>query len=666
MGLSYLGFGMALARSVARDMRGRNAGAESWRIRRWSSPCRVPRHILLGILTFGTIGALDMLGLGVSASTYYFSDCATGGSGTQPDPYCLDPAGDGVKDSFRYLADGVAPELAAGDTVFLCAGACDGIGTATYGIQGIAGNLTALGCSSNPGRSAFFPRVAGTQSNPITIAGYPGETVVLSGDTNNNGVRDTGTDLDHVISTCSTSSTQSGYGARPWYVIKDVTMEKTIGAVLQLAQAPNDWVVDHLEIRRAGSQGMWDGLDLALDASCDNNNGNGYALLLKWVTTRFTFSNNKIHHLCGFGTRITDNLDAQQINIVGNEIYNCLSATNDYANTNIVYRGNYIHDCYHGIAVENMMHNITIEDNRVSCEGIYKTRSSGSCGIGILATRGDTPGPPNHVGDTSNLTIRRNKVWAVHKSSEGVAGWFQAGILWEAGCVASDPCSGPGGGPGTYLVENNFVWNVETSAWCCGDAEQSAIIINSTNPVTVQNNTVYGSGRWLLSLNNGTGGYSQGGGYSSTPVVNHIVRNNLLIETLGSEGVVMRLTGAVAGSTIRNNNILDSTPAKVVARYDCYHGCASVESWSCAALNGGALGTNNKCTSTTFTSVSGPVPEWNLHLIGSDSVNKDAGTPGPIDDIDLQKRWAPVDIGADEQSTDTTAPAPPQNVSVQQ
>jgi len=115
---------------------------------------------------------------GASAANYYFSDCAFGGAGTSGDPYCLDPDFDSVEESFGILFDGVGTDIAAGDNVYLCAGACDGSGTATWQVlaNGQGSVLLDLTASHN-----------GDSENPITFQSYAGEFITLDGDTDENG-----------------------------------------------------------------------------------------------------------------------------------------------------------------------------------------------------------------------------------------------------------------------------------------------------------------------------------------------------------------------------------------------------------------------------------------------------------------------------------------------
>lgn len=90
--------------------------------------------------------------------------------GTLNDPFCLAPTslqGD-TRFSVALLSDGVDSgpynsEFVAGDTAYLCAGACDGTGSATYYLQ------------PSSGTTWLYPRVAGTAGNPVSIKIYPGE-----------------------------------------------------------------------------------------------------------------------------------------------------------------------------------------------------------------------------------------------------------------------------------------------------------------------------------------------------------------------------------------------------------------------------------------------------------------------------------------------------------
>src|SRR3972149_4614872 len=128
------------------------------------------------------------------ATDYYFSDCAgPGGAGTIGDPWCVIPTGETIKKSVAVLSDGAGTEFVAGDTAYVCAGTCDGTGSATYYVQ------------SSVSTTWLRPRMAGTAGNLISIKIYPGEFVTISGDSNGNNTYQSGTDVDFFMDNTTTN-----------------------------------------------------------------------------------------------------------------------------------------------------------------------------------------------------------------------------------------------------------------------------------------------------------------------------------------------------------------------------------------------------------------------------------------------------------------------------
>ena len=225
-------------------------------VRLWRTPVS-RRTFFAGTITIATGFVFLLSANAASAATYYFSSCATGGVGTITNPYCVDPAGNGQNISFGYLMNGASPELSAGDTVNLCAGACDGSGTATY-------NLSAAGTNNEGDSYAIAPQVSGTASAPITIETYPGETVILSGDTNANSAMDSGD-----VGTLLTNDT-SAAGGMGWYVWKNIIFERSRSYMMNLRAGPDNWNFDNIEVRYTGN--MWNGGDYVTNG-CDANVG---------------------------------------------------------------------------------------------------------------------------------------------------------------------------------------------------------------------------------------------------------------------------------------------------------------------------------------------------------------------------------------------------------
>lgn len=131
--------------------------------------------------------------------------------GQRCNPWCLSPEAQYEvppnRNSFETMMDEGAgtklpTELAAGDTVRLCAGACDGTGSATF-------HLSAHTCDGDSALCVFDPEQSGTSSRAIIVepycAGSSCETVTLSGDTDGSGTYEQGTEPVRLWSNRSTN-----------------------------------------------------------------------------------------------------------------------------------------------------------------------------------------------------------------------------------------------------------------------------------------------------------------------------------------------------------------------------------------------------------------------------------------------------------------------------
>jgi hypothetical protein len=536
------------------------------------------------------------------AASYYFSNCATGGAGTQANPYCLDPTGSGNKTSFRYLMDGASPDVAPGDTIYLCAGACDGAGSGTY-------NLGVAGTANNGWTYVFAPVISGTASAPITIAGYPGETVVLSGDTNANGIPEA-----NEPATMITNVTPTGAN-RQWYIWKNFTVERLQEAVFFINMNPANWTFDNVEVRYFDAQ-MWNG-GTVFDNGC-NDQGGGYVFKVADLAGPLTIKNSRFHHICGFVNRITVNPSSGSILFENNEYYNVSIVDNEFQSRNITWRGNYLHDFYDGISMEDDMQNVVIEDNVIACPGDYKVGSDGRCFTGITVNDGNNTSAT--AGKTKNITIRRNRVYGNIDGQWGstTSGYFLCPVTITA-TNNTEPIN--------IVLENNFIWHA--LSWS-EDPVCSAGIGVKTNrsEVTIQNNTLYDTSNGI---------YLDG----TVPGLAYTVRNNLVVKS--GKGSTNRpevtVTANAAGSIIKNNNLHHGGQGDPVMRIDA-------TSYTCAQIP--TVQTGNKCQATTFVRTSSTVKDWDLHLATTDVANRNAGTTGATDDIDKTTRATPIDIGADE------------------
>ena len=550
------------------------------------------------------VGALVFLGLAATparAASHYFSNCVQGGAGTLANPYCMDPDGSGKKASLAYLMDGAAPDVGPGDTIYLCAGACDGAGTGTY-------NLGVQGTTTNGSTYAIAPVVSGTQASPITIQAFPGETVILSGDTNGNGVADTTEPSDLV-----TNLTAAGAN-KAWYVWKNLIVERVKSIAFYLNANPANWTFDNIEVRYVGPT-MWSGQDLSA-AGCDNQQNN-YVFKVADLAAPLTIRNSRFHHVCGFAHRntVNDSTTASML-IEKNEYYNVSDVSNDFIGRNVTYRGNYVHDCIDGFGVEENMKNVVIEDNIISCPGVYKATPDGRCYVAITVNDGNN----GSGGTTKNITIRRNRIYgAVDGQFGGAAsGWFLCPLQFTATNTTESINS---------VIENNMIWH----GWSPSSSELCAAGIGvktNRSEVIIQNNTVYDSTYGIAAD-------------ATVAGVAYTIRNNLLVRANknGSNRVELWIGPNAANSSITYNNLdPDGQGGSVMTIAGTNYGCSQIASFQ----------SGNKCASTSFVKVSGAVMDWDLHLASTDTSNRNVWTVGPTEDIDRGARSTPADVGVDE------------------
>lgn len=422
-----------------------------------------------------------------SPRCFYFSDCATGGTGTYDHPYCLDPLSTGFTDTYNILFDGVNagqnPEAVAGDTIFFCAGPCDGTGSTV--IRPTPINTTAAqarhadcgphcsvasgshnvgdACSVDPDcgipgtcpprHVLWVPRVCGTDSaHQITLRTFPGEDVTISGDTLGNDVFSGGAD-DIAQPGCDTRIPDPC----PFVTIQNLKFAKVQHQFFRGMPGGNhvgfnDWTFDTVEMSGTCSQGMWDGMGL-YPGGCPVNsaasNGSGYDLNVTGVTTNFLVKNSKFHDGV-FAFRFVDNAAATAITVQDSEGYNLNAFSNDFHSRNITYQRNYVHDtASQGFSEENDTIGVIVQDNSYECKGDYQLISPAppnfdpngngyTCVVGITDNDGDTPGDKAQQYHSKGLTIRRNKVWgdALNPSQHGL---LRGGIWLTASCRSSYP-----------------------------------------------------------------------------------------------------------------------------------------------------------------------------------------------------------------------------------
>lgn len=550
------------------------------------------------------------------ARDWYFSSCATGGTGTLQDPYCLDPASSGKNVSFSYLADGTGSELAAGDTVYLCAGACDGAGSATYGLE-------TTGTGGLCGSWFFEPRVSGTSASPITIRNYPGETVTLRGDKNGNGVMDPG-EVSHMVTNTN---------GRAWYRIVGLKFYRS-GADMFCGRGagfPN-WTFDALNVSESDSRtwGVTAGIGtIGAVNTCGSGSQGAYCFYITGNTGSVTISNSVIHTCCHSAVRFVASPNSTSLTVNNNEFYDATTSVEFWNTSHVTISNNNIHDVHLGIQVEDRTSFAVIEGNTISCLGQYAPDRDGRCLQAIAVDSGDNDDPADtfngKYNQTHDITIRQNRIYATNVASPlAHSGKFNGGITYTASCLDNKGCTAING-----LIENNMIWNQKT-LWSGHALTRGALDISTNKPITVQNNTIYDTS-YPMQIDGSVSG------------VEHVIRNNLISKCAG-ECIAVFPRGN--GNGIAYNNLHNSSG--VVLGFCTSTDCSSYTSSYTMATLASGFGRNNRSLPPGLMNTSGAVGTWDLHLSSLDTANKNTGTSGPAVDIDREARVAPVDIGADE------------------
>jgi hypothetical protein len=687
--------------------------------------------------THGRIGGTLLLFAGLMlaapamslAADYYFSDCGCAANaacqgtfcelnptavgcisnppaaGAKGNPWCLDPDRSGRRRSFDFLMDGPAPEAAAGDTIYLCAGACDGTGSATWYLQPHLNSAT--------GRYVLFdPQIGSTSSVIINIRAHTGENVTISGDADADSHYTAGVDAQRFWDSLVNGSSTN---AKTGYQLTGFTIEKFAERTFNIVYASGGpFIIDGMTVQKGGAGTIGDGYFGALtgdggmaamgctntsaqltliNESVDNyatfifgHNKNGASLTVRNSTIRqncqvMVRSNGNCFGQSGSATATdTENCNpaysAGDITIQNNTIYSVFGLHNGHQGRGWTWVNNVAYDFWDGLSAEENVIDVTLTDNDFSCRGTYKTDANGKCRTAIRISDGDIgeincnddgSGGLPHCG-TRNVTIARNRIWG--NASSPASGFLLGGIYYGAHNASS-----LNGGLASATIENNMIWYSQSSSGCnpfsSSNIHESPLSIASNDSITVRNNTLY---------NNGCPAYLQSGSSASAggtgPVAHRFINNILSFSHYysgGSNTVELFVDPEAAISTITNNNFHnggDSATANLLClsgtgSMSVSGGCVGGTYIPCASLP--TLGTANICQPTPFRSVSGAKKDWDLHLALNDTVNKDRGTPGPLVDIDKQARAGACDIGADEvDSQDTQAPIPPRDVQVSQ
>ncbi len=676
------------------------------------------------------VACLSIVGQRAAQATqYYFSDCgcnaaaacqgafcnvnpaAAGCSPIPPaagsvgNPWCLDPGSTGLKNSFDYVMDGTAPDVSAGDTINLCAGACDGTGSATWYLEPHFNSATGA-------YTVFDPAVGSTSSVIINIKPYPGETVTLSGDANNDNIYTAGTDAQRFWDSRKSGSSTTAYMG---YQLSGFTIEKFAERTINISEASGGpFVLDNMTVQRGGAGSVGNGYFAALTGDggmaamgCTNTNAQRDLInnaLDSYATFIFghnrngaslTVQNSTIRQNCQYVARSNGNCygpggtvtnadieacnpatSAGNITFNNNTIYSVFGLHNGHQGRGWTWTHNTIYDFFGGIGTEENVQDTTITDNNFSCRGTYKTDAPGRCRTAIVINDGDT-GELNCNDDgsgglphcsTNKVLIARNKIWGANYYT--TPGFLLGGISYSAHNSSSQ-----NGGLASAIIENNFIWFTQRSSGCNPfsnvDFTEAPLNIATNDSITVRNNTIYNNG-CPVTLRTGVSA-TEGG----TGPVAHNFTNNIVgfahYYPGGSDVVELFVAASAVGSTIANNDFhygSDSATSNPIctsgtAGVSASGGCTSGTYTSCSGVS--SYRTNNICQPTTYRSVSGAKSLWDLHLAPGDTVNKDKGVPGPLEDIDKQARIGTCDIGADEvDSQDTTAPAAPQGIQVSQ
>jgi hypothetical protein len=589
--------------------------------------CRlISRALVIHSIVAGVVSLLALSGSPVLAIDYYFSTCGhvartTGcedssslATCTSPglsagNPWCPDPGGDGTSEIFGYLMNGTGPEARAGDTIYLCADACDGSGSGTV-LQ----------------EADILTQVPG----PITVTGFPGEDVTIDGG------EGAGPNLGRSL------HVNNNDGSHANYTFSNYNLTHFRANFFYLPQAADGWTISGMEMSYLGE--LQTDIGVGDTPSCGPTHlKNPYAVYMQDNSNNvrtFTFKENKVHHLCKFAIRCNNHPTTTAIVYKDNEFYNMAAVNNDFDCVHMTISNNTIWDVVDAISVENRSHHVVVEDNQIECRGVYNVHGNGgqrNCRSGILVKDSGQGSIPGLIHD---ITIRRNTIRGFTSSNEGM---MYAGISWEAECLNSAGCTNING-----IIENNFISYLVPyldGPQCCG---RGAIDVRTNKGLTIRNNTIV---RPMLGL--------QLDGTVSGVV--HDVRNNLIIDSQTSTGSLMQnvhVYNNAANSTFTNNNFWNSLGSTNMVRYE------SGTSYSCSQINSGNFPTNNVCFQPTLQNISGAPSNWNLHLQANDTGAIDRGTSAsaPGDDIDKDPRTGSVDIGADEQGSDTTAPAAPRNL----
>lgn len=650
------------------------------------------------VLTLGLLLIASPLG----AVNWYFSDCATGGSGTESDPFCLQPPNSSstnysTKVSIDSLFDTTATtggcytppctnglqEAQAGDNIYLCCGGTDGCGDET------------TSCTHNVGISSSTKD--GTWWTPdlnpgnISLRSYPGDRVTISGDTDADGIGEQPGDV----------GTIAFVSGQHFYSISDITFKEFTENGFYI-EAPGgsptegDWGFDRVFLDQIGKDGWGDTDGLGNNPGCtiDGSTG-GYAIYLWGISKPIVFQNGGFSRVCGMVIRDIVSYSTNHEVLFRNNLFtnNTIIAnvwdTYDWQNLRgqtFKFIDNTVISWAMGLVLENRNRGAIIDHNTFLCSEDYDMMSleysRRECWPAIEVNGGDWGNRRN--GGNAGHQITRNTIKGARKTgdSSSLNGWLWGGIKWDDGCRRNSECfdtSGDAGFQGNWccctgvgtgvcnststggtcstgspnekfgcnpdvqygsLLENNIIHGTHSILGGV-DVGRAGIGVNTNNRVFINHNTVVGNENSALYLNDGAN-ITTGVGF---PVMGNILGY--------SSGLEVFLAASTVDATLVNNHIYAPSGNIFQKSGSSALACADIASINALGENSG-----NVCASApVFVSQSGTnYPTWNPHLFASDATNYNALSNGPANDIDYDLRpmdptgisATPYDRGADE------------------
>jgi hypothetical protein len=633
--------------------------------------------------------------------------------GQLANPWCLAPESlpngtvVSTRNSFAAMQDGGAgsnltTELAAGDTVNLCAGYCDGQGSATWYIQpGVktcvggsnAGATCSTGGDCNSGSCVLTTflgvRNAGTDSShQITIQPYPGETVALVGDSNHNGIWDSG----EVVSWMKGNTTAPNVIPNWWKFEGDPnntgTTHLSFGKVngsttpAMFDVAGNFAGLGNFTMHGVEVYGdvpaIWNGADFGgVQGSCNSGDG-AYTLHFDNMNTgTVSITNNYFHDICGILNRLNRNntiamptasvfkFDNNRVVNVGSvSSSNVFSIRGQYdASTTAEVIGNTITDSG-GITFRDNYQHVTVTDNTIKMTGriingtnevaiAFRNEDAGpnctqtcsisgdDCGnIGACAGgAGSCTGPADCSMD--DIYVARNLILgAAHVAYAQPALPNPGDIITGINITGYYNHGGATAYPTRFVIENNMIGyqqeRVDGSQ--CGSLGGAGIYWQSpTTGGVIRNNTLYKNSHPAILCNG--------------PVA---FTDNIV--AAGGNPVILN-AGATA-STIQYNDLYG--PSTILNNNGTTYACAAAATIGTGDICSAPIFAT--CDNTTYCStISGAPSTWDLHLSGAQAC-VDAGASCSCLDFESQARpgvcttTVPTcDIGADEWFSSFTA-----------